>query len=140
VQIQVLLLLRELRERNGLAFLFVSHDLSVVRWFCGSVAVMYLGRIVEHGPVAEVLREASPEPDPARHPAQDHRRNPLRRRTATRLHLPPPLRRGAGGMCAGRAAAGAALGWARCRLPSLQPHIRRGLTQMHGCLALMGFA
>ena len=150
VQPQVLLL-RELRERRGLAFLFVSHDLSVVRWFCGSVAVMYLGRIVEHGPVAEVLRaplhpyanmlrEASPEPDPARHPAQDHRRNPLRRRTATRLHLPPPLRRGAGGMCAGRAAAGAALGRARCRLPSLQPHIRRGLTQMHGCLALMGFA
>jgi peptide/nickel transport system ATP-binding protein len=78
VQPQVLLL-RELRERRGLAFLFVSHDLSVVRWFCGSVAVMYLGRIVEHGPVAEVLRaplhpyanmlrEASPEPDPARHP------------------------------------------------------------------------
>ena len=56
VQPQVLLLLRELRERRGLAFLFVSHDLSVVRWFCDSVAVMYLGRIVEHGPVAEVLR------------------------------------------------------------------------------------
>ena len=52
----LLLLLRELRERRGLAFLFVSHDLSVVRWFCDSVAVMYLGRIVEHGPVAEVLR------------------------------------------------------------------------------------
>ena len=77
VQAQVLLLLRELRARRGLAFLFVSHDLSVVRWFCDRVAVMYLGRIVEEGPVAEVLRaplhpyanmlrEASPEPDPSR--------------------------------------------------------------------------
>ena len=77
VQAQVLLLLRELRQRRGLAFLFVSHDLSVVRWFCDRVAVMYLGRIVEEGPVAEVLRaplhpyanmlrDASPEPDPAR--------------------------------------------------------------------------
>ena len=76
VQAQVLLLLRELRERRGLAFLFVSHDLSVVRWFCDRVAVMYLGRIVEEGPVgrvlanplhpyARMLRDASPEPDPA---------------------------------------------------------------------------
>jgi len=77
VQAQILLLLRELQTRRGLAFLFVSHDLSVVRWFCDRVAVMYLGRIVEEGPVAEILRaplhpyanmlrEATPEPDPAR--------------------------------------------------------------------------
>jgi len=77
VQAQVLLLLRELRERRGLAFLLVSHDLAVVRWFCDRVAVMYLGRIVEEGPAAAVLqaplhpyarmlRDASPIPDPGR--------------------------------------------------------------------------
>jgi oligopeptide/dipeptide ABC transporter ATP-binding protein len=77
VQAQVLLLLQELRQRRGLAFLFVSHDLSVIRWFCDRVAVMYLGRIVEEGPAARVLaepmhpyaqmlRDASPIPDPSR--------------------------------------------------------------------------
>jgi peptide/nickel transport system ATP-binding protein len=77
VQAQVLLLLKDLQTRRGLAFVFVSHDLSVIRWFCARVAVMYLGRIVEQGPVREVfsrprhpytimLRDASPIPDPAR--------------------------------------------------------------------------
>jgi oligopeptide/dipeptide ABC transporter ATP-binding protein len=75
VQAQVLLLLKELQQRRGLAFVFVSHDLGVIRWFCSRVAVMYLGRIVEQGPVARVfaaprhpytqmLRDASPIPDP----------------------------------------------------------------------------
>jgi peptide/nickel transport system ATP-binding protein len=77
VQAQVLLLMQDLRRRRGLSFLFVSHDLSVVRWFCDRVAVMYLGRIVEEGPAgrvlaspmhpyAQMLRDASPIPDPSR--------------------------------------------------------------------------
>ncbi|MGX9962961.1 ABC transporter ATP-binding protein [Roseomonas sp. F4] len=77
VQAQVLLLMQDLRKRRGLSFLFVSHDLSVVRWFCDRVAVMYLGRIVEEGPAgrvlaepmhpyAQMLRDASPIPDPSR--------------------------------------------------------------------------
>jgi peptide/nickel transport system ATP-binding protein len=80
VQAQVLILLKELQRARGLAFVFVSHDLAVVRWFCARVAVMYLGRIVEQGEVAEVftrprhpytltLRDASPIPDPARRSA-----------------------------------------------------------------------
>ena len=77
VQAQVLLLLKELQARRNLAFVFVSHDLGVIRWFCSRVAVMYLGRIVEQGTAAQVfaaprhpytrmLRDASPVPDPAR--------------------------------------------------------------------------
>jgi peptide/nickel transport system ATP-binding protein len=76
VQAQILTLLKALQARRGLGFLFVSHDLAVVRWFCARVAVMYLGRIIEQGPVAEVfgqprhpytrmLCDASPIPDPA---------------------------------------------------------------------------
>ena len=75
VQAQVLLLLKDLQARRGLTFVFVSHDLGIVRWFCARVAVMYLGRIVEDGPVSRVfgtprhpytrmLRDASPIPDP----------------------------------------------------------------------------
>jgi peptide/nickel transport system ATP-binding protein len=77
VQAQVLLLLKQLQAGRNLAFLFVSHDLGVIRWFCSRVAVMYLGRIVEQGSAAQVfsaprhpytrmLRDASPVPDPGR--------------------------------------------------------------------------
>ncbi len=103
VQAQVLLLLKELQQRRGLAFVFVSHDLSVIRWFCARVAVMYLGRIVEQGPVARCSRSraiptphaarrlADPRPVAARRAAAGGRRNSLGRGAAGRLPLPSAL-------------------------------------------------
>jgi oligopeptide/dipeptide ABC transporter ATP-binding protein len=75
VQAQILRLLEGLRKRRQLSFLFVSHDLGVVRYFCDRLAVMYLGRIVEQGRTADVLdrpahpytkllRDSSPLPEP----------------------------------------------------------------------------
>ncbi|HVP87477.1 MAG TPA: ABC transporter ATP-binding protein, partial [Casimicrobiaceae bacterium] len=75
IQAQILVLLRGLQQRRNLSFVFISHDLGVVRHFCRTVAVMYLGRIVERAPVPAIfdqpmhpytraLRSASPVPDP----------------------------------------------------------------------------
>jgi oligopeptide/dipeptide ABC transporter ATP-binding protein len=77
VQAQVLAVLADLRARLGLALLFVSHDLAVVRSLCERVVVMYLGRVMETGPVTRVfnaprhpytqaLLSAVPSLDPAR--------------------------------------------------------------------------
>ncbi|TDD67645.1 ABC transporter ATP-binding protein [Jiangella aurantiaca] len=55
VQAQVLDLLRELQEQEGIAYLFISHNLGVVREISQEVAVMSQGRFVEHGPTEEVL-------------------------------------------------------------------------------------
>jgi oligopeptide transport system ATP-binding protein len=56
VQAQVLNLLKELQERRGLTYIFISHDLGVVRHMSDRIAVMYLGKIVEHGSADAVYR------------------------------------------------------------------------------------
>ncbi|NEX45367.1 ABC transporter ATP-binding protein [Pseudotabrizicola algicola] len=77
IQAQVVNLLEDLQEKLGLTYLFISHDLSMVRHIADRVAVMYLGRIAELSPrdalyarplhpYAEALLSAVPEPDPSR--------------------------------------------------------------------------
>jgi oligopeptide/dipeptide ABC transporter ATP-binding protein len=55
IQAEILDLLRELRERRGMALLLITHDLGVVAQQADEVAIMYAGRIVEHGPVLDVF-------------------------------------------------------------------------------------
>ena len=77
IQSQVLNLLVDLRERLNLSYVFISHDLSIVEYLCDDVAVMYLGRVVESAPAAQLfasprhpytqaLLAAVPNPDPRR--------------------------------------------------------------------------
>ena len=55
VQAQILNLLQDLQEEYGMAYLFVSHDLRVIRHVSDTVAVMYLGKVLESGPAAELF-------------------------------------------------------------------------------------
>ncbi len=57
IQAQIVNLLAELQEKLGLAYLFIAHDLRLVRHVSDRVAVMYLGRIVEEGPTGAIFRE-----------------------------------------------------------------------------------
>lgn len=83
IQAQIITLLQELREKLGLTYLFIGHDLSVVRHLCDRIAVMYLGRIMETGtsdtlfdaprhPYTRALIDAVPAPDPDSEARRDH--------------------------------------------------------------------
>jgi len=98
IQAQVINLLEDLRESLGLTYLFIAHDLSVVRHISNRVAVMYLGRIVELAPSDELfenplhpytraLINAVPTPDPDVEHARAHA--PLQGEVPSPMHPPP---------------------------------------------------
>ena len=77
IQAQILNLMQELKEKHGLTYIFISHNLSVVHHLCDRIAVMYLGNVVEiadkkqlfedpRHPYTKALLDAIPVPDPER--------------------------------------------------------------------------
>ena len=61
VQAQVVDLLRDIQKRHKLAFMFISHDLKVVKALANEVIVMRLGNVVEHGPAKQIFKNPKTE-------------------------------------------------------------------------------
>jgi oligopeptide transport system ATP-binding protein len=127
VQAQILNLLLDMQERLGLAMLFVSHDLRVVRHLAHHVAVMYLGRVVEYGtadqvfdqpkhPYTQALLRAAPTLEPGRRSTE----------AALRGELPSPMRVVPGCPFNPRCP----LAFDRCRVEMPAVHVRHG----HGAM------
>ena len=110
VQAQIINLLAALQQESGMAMIFISHDLGVVRHIAQRIAVMYLGRIVEIGPAAEVfehpmhpytqtLLQAIPIADPEKEAARIHAvpkgepPSPINPPTGCRFHPRCPIAR-----------------------------------------------
>ena len=145
VEAQVLNLLRALKQQFNLTYLFISHDLNVVRYISDRVLVMYLGRVVELGPVRGDLRPrrciptrarcsaSRPSMDPAQphRGAADHRRSAEPDRSAVRLPLPHalPVRRGG---VRGDDRRSSAPGWTRNSHVAACHMLRPGLRPLHG--------
>jgi oligopeptide/dipeptide ABC transporter ATP-binding protein len=127
VQAQILNLLLDMQDRLGLAMLFVSHDLRVVRHLAHHVVVMYLGRVVESGsadqvfheprhPYTQALLRAAPTLEPGRRTTE----------SAVRGELPSPMRRIEG--CPFHPRCPLAFDRCRTEMPRLHQHDGHGAT------------
>lgn len=94
IQAQIVALLADLRDRLGLTYMFISHDLGLVRYFCDRIIVMYLGAVVEllpdtstapRHPYTRALMQSNFAPDPARRRAIE----PLAGEIPSPFALPP---------------------------------------------------
>jgi oligopeptide/dipeptide ABC transporter ATP-binding protein len=82
IRAKILELMLDLKKDLGLTYVYVTHDLATAKFFCDSIAIMYLGRVVEYGPAEQIyadpkhpytqaLLRAIPEPDPTKTIARD---------------------------------------------------------------------
>ncbi len=101
IRAEILEVFNLLRERLGLSFIFITHDLSTARYVCDRIAVMYLGKIVELGPADEVIQNpqhpytealiaAVPEPDPRNR--RGYREIKVKGEVPSALAIPPGCR------------------------------------------------
>ena len=126
IQAQVLNLLADLQEQNNLAYLFISHDLSVIKHIADQVMVMYLGHVVEQGnseslfsnplhPYTQALLSATPQADPLA----------KRNRIVLQGELPSPLNPPSG--CAFRTRCPLAVARCSAEVPQLRPVMERNV-------------
>jgi oligopeptide transport system ATP-binding protein len=107
IRAQILNLMVDIQRELGLTYIFIAHDMSLVRQFCNRVAIMYLGKIVEMGetddlyskplhPYTKALFSAVPMPDPARkmnsEPLQGDLPSPIHPPTGCHFHTRCPVR------------------------------------------------
>ena len=145
IQAQVINLLEQLQDELGLSYIFIAHDLSVVRHIADRVAVMYLGKIVEIGDRGRDLRAADAPVHPGAalggagarpggaRPAGDHpadRGRALPGQPALGLPLPHPLLEGAGDLRRARSRCWCRRRRTRTRRPATSPRSTPGSTPL----------
>jgi oligopeptide transport system ATP-binding protein len=132
IQAQIINLLEDLQGELGLTYLFIGHDLSVVRHLCQRVAVMYLGKVVEIAdgdelfarpkhPYTQALLAAVPVPDPEVEAKRSHH--------ALKGEVPSPLNPPSG--CVFHPRCPIAVEECRSQVPALRPVHRRHLAACH---------